>query len=46
MMGIFSGLVVMMLITPPTASLPYNVDEGPLIISTLSTSEVGIPLKP
>ena len=33
------GFFVIILIKPPTASEPYNVDAGPLTISTLSISQ-------
>src|SRR5690606_37506199 len=44
--GALSGLRVMTLISPPTASEPYNVEAGPLTISTRSISDVGIPVSP
>ena len=44
--GAFKGFLVMMLIKPPTASLPYKLEAGPFTISILSISEFGIPDKP
>ncbi|MNE00274.1 hypothetical protein D3C80_926800 [compost metagenome] len=44
--GAFFGFLVMMLINPPTASLPYKEDAGPLTISIRSNSEFGIPDNP
>ena len=40
------GRLVMMLITPATASVPYKVELGPFIISICFISEVGIPFNP
>ena len=34
-----------MLITPPSASAPYNVEDAPFTISILSTFSGNIPLK-
>ena len=42
---ILSWLVIIF-ITPPTASLPYKVDVGPLITSICFINEVGIPFNP
>ena len=44
--GAFKGFLVMMLINPPTASLPYKLEAGPLTTSILSIKEFGIPDKP
>ena len=43
---VFSGNRVIKLITPPMASDPYNVDAGPLMTSTRSISDCGIPDNP
>src|SRR5690606_2045975 len=44
--GTWAGSLVMILIRPATASLPYKVDAGPFTISTRSISAWGIPLSP
>src|SRR5688572_28387156 len=44
--GARTGFLVMILMNPPTASLPYNDDAGPFTISILSTKLFGIPDKP
>ena len=44
--GAFKGFLVIILIKPPTASLPYKLEAGPLTTSTLSINEFGIPDKP
>ncbi|MNT75171.1 hypothetical protein D3C72_2140450 [compost metagenome] len=40
------GALVMMLISPPTASLPYKEEAGPLTSSIRSTIELGMPDRP
>ncbi len=35
------GRLVMMLMTPPSASEPYSADIGPRMISTRSMAEIG-----
>ena len=42
-LGAFVDFLVITLMTPPIASLPYKVEAGPLIISIRSTREFGIP---
>jgi hypothetical protein len=44
--GAVVGFLVMMLINPPTASLPYKLEAGPFTTSTLSINEFGIPDQP
>ncbi len=44
--GAFVGFLVMILIKPPTASLPYKEEAGPFTISIRSTNEFGIPDNP
>ncbi|MNR60365.1 hypothetical protein D3C85_1818250 [compost metagenome] len=44
--GAFVGFLVIMLIKPPTASLPYKEEAGPFTISIRSTNEFGIPDNP
>ncbi len=44
--GTAFGLLVIILINPPTASLPYKVDAAPFTTSIFSIIEFGIPDKP
>ena len=44
--GAFFGFFVMIFIKPPTASLPYREEAGPLTISIRSNNEFGMPDKP
>ena len=45
-LDVFSGSLVIKLITPPMASEPYSVEAGPLITSTRSIRDFGIPDNP
>ena len=44
--GAIEASFVIMLINPPTASLPYKLEAGPFTISIRSINEFGIPDKP
>ena len=44
--GALSGCFVIIFMSPPTASLPYNDEVGPFTISILSINEFGMPESP